>query len=157
MGRIKTFAKYAIWLILFWILSDILIYFGINSTYKDIERKGEISSQITVNNAEATVVNGRINGFITNNDENDLSGKYIKVNLYAKSGNLLGTNYLQIGNLGVIETKNFETYFKIQDVKSYDISIVDEKVKDTESDGNFMEEDLTKAGIIALLAYMIFI
>ena len=157
MGRIKTFAKYAIWLILFWILSDILIYFGINSTYKDIERKGEISSQITVNNAEATVVNGRINGFITNNDENDLSGKYIKVNLYAKSGNLLGTNYLQIGNLGVIETKNFETYFKIQDVKSYDISIVDEKVKDTESDGNFMEEDLTKVGIIALLAYMIFI
>lgn len=157
MGRIKTFAKYAIWLILFWILSDILIYFGINSTYKDIERKGEISTQITVNNAEATVVNGRINGFITNNDENDLSGKYIKVNLYAKSGNLLGTNYLQIGNLGVIETKNFETYFKIQDVKSYDISIVDEKVKDTGSDGNFMEEDLTKAGIIALLAYMIFI
>ena len=157
MDTIKKFAKYAIWLILFWILSDILIYFGINSTYKDIERKGEISSQITVNNAEATVVNGRINGFITNNDENDLSGKYIKVNLYAKSGNLLGTNYLQIGNLGVIETKNFETYFKIQDVKSYDISIVDEKVKDTESDGNFMEEDLTKAGIIALLAYMIFI
>lgn len=130
MDRLKTFAKYIIWIILFWILSDVLIYFGINSTYKDIERKGEISSQITVNNAEATAVNGRINGTVTNNDQNDLSGKYIKVNLYSKSGNLLGTNYLQIGNLGVIETKNFETYFKIQNVKSYDISIVDEKTED---------------------------
>ena len=130
MDRLKTFAKYAIWVILFWILSDVLIHFGINSTYKDIERKGEISSQITVNNAEATTINGRINGTVTNNDQNDLSGKYIKVNLYSKSGNLLGTNYLQIGNLGVVETKNFETYFKIQNVKSYDISIVDEKTED---------------------------
>ena len=130
MDRLKTFAKYIIWIILFWILSDVLIYFGINSTYKDIERKGEISSQITVNNAEATAVNGRINGTVTNNDQNDLSGKYIKVNLYSKSGNLLGTNYLQIGNLGVIETKNFETYFKMQNVKSYEISRVDEKTED---------------------------
>lgn len=130
MDRLKTFAKYAIWVILFWILSDVLIHFGINSTYKDIEKKGEISSQITVNNAEATTINGRINGTVTNNDQNDLSGKYIKVNLYSKNGNLLGTNYLQIGNLGVVETKNFETYFKIQNVKSYDISIVDEKTED---------------------------
>lgn len=157
MDRLKTFAKYAIWLILFWVLSDILIYFGINSTYKDIKRNGEISSQITVNNAEATVVNGRINGTVINNDQNDLSGKYIKVNLYAESGNLLGTNYLPIGNLGVVETKGFETYFKIQYVKSYDISIVDEKVEQAESDDKFMTEDLTKAGIIALLAYMILI
>lgn len=157
MDRLKTFAKYAIWLILFWILSDILIYFGINSTYKDIERKGEISTQITVDNAEATTVNGRINGTITNNDQNDLSGKYIKVNLYAESGNLLGTNYLQIGNLGVVEKKGFETYFKIQYVKSYDISIVDEKVEQMEVDNKFMTEDLSKAGILALLAYMILI
>ena len=46
MSRLKTFAKYAIWLILFWILSDILIYYGINSTYKAIQRRSEISNHI---------------------------------------------------------------------------------------------------------------
>lgn len=157
MNRMKTFAKYAMWIILFWILSDILIYFGINSTYKDIEKNGEISSQITVDNAEATAVNGRINGTVTNNEENDLKGKYIKVDLYAQSGNLLGTNYLSIGDIGETETKNFETYFKIQDVKSYDVSIVDEKVTDAPSSDKFMTEDLSNVAILTLLAYMIFV
>ena len=127
MNRLKTFAKYAIWLILFWILSDILIYFGINSTYKDIARNGELSNQIVIEKAEATSVNARIIGTVTNNADNDISEKFLKVNVYAESGNLMGTHYLDIGNMGTVETKNFETYFKIRDIKSYDISIIDEK------------------------------
>lgn len=155
MNRLKTFAKYAIWLILFWILSDILIYYGINSTYKAIPRRSEISSQIAINNAEATKVNGRINGTVTNSEENNISGKYLKIDLYAESGNILGTKYLDIGNLEVNQKKNFETYFKIQDVKSYDVSIVDEKVEST-TDVNFMTEDMTQLRVIMLLTYMIF-
>ena len=155
MDRIKTFAKYAIWLILFWLLSDILIYYGINSTYKDIQAKSEILNQIKVDNAEATKVNGRIKGTITNNEENNISGKYLKVNLYADSGNLLGTSFLEIGELENNQTKNFETYFKIQDVKSYDIGIVDEKVEE-EMIGAFTNEEITRFGVLTLLTYMIF-
>ena len=155
MNRLKTFAKYAIWLILFWILSDILIYYGINSTYKAIPRRSEISNQIAINNAEATKVNGRISGTVTNSEENNISGKYLKIDLYAESGNILVTKYLDIGNLGVNQKKNFETYFKIQDVKSYDVSIVDEKVEST-TDVNFMTEDMTQLRVIMLLTYMIF-
>lgn len=155
MNRLKTFAKYAIWLILFWILSDILIYYGINSTYKAIPRRSEISNQIAINNAEATKVNGRINGTVTNSEENSISGKYLKIDLYAESGNLLGTKYLDIGSLETNQKKNFETYFKIQDVKSYDVSIVDEKVESA-TDVNFMTEDMTQVRVIMLLTYMIF-
>lgn len=155
MDRLKTFAKYAIWLILFWILSDILIYYGINTTYKDIAVKGEMSSQISVDDAEATTVNGRIKGTVTNGEEDNLSGKYLKVDLYAASGNLLGTNYLEIGNMDSNETRNFETYFKIQDVKSYNINIVDEKNESVAID-KFMTEDLTQLGVLALFTYMIF-
>lgn len=155
MDRLKTFAKYAIWLILFWILSDILIYYGINTTYKDIEVKGEMSSQISVDDAEATTVNGRIKGTVTNGEEDNLSGKYLKVDVYAESGNILGTNYLEIGNMNSNETKNFETYFKIQDVKSYNISIVDEKNESVAID-KFMTEDLTQLRVLALFTYMIF-
>ncbi len=155
MSRLKTFVKYAIWIILFWILSDILIYYGVNSTYKEIKSKNEIQSQITIKNAEATKVNGRIKGTVTNNEENDLSGKYLKIDLYADSGNLLATEYEEIGKLRANEVKSFETYFKMQDVKAYEINIVDEKAEETTTEV-FMTEDMKKAGVLALLTYMIF-
>ena len=154
MSTVKKFAKYVIWIILFWILSDILIYYGLNSTYKDIENKGDNISQVTVSAAEATKVNGRILGKISNTEETDLSGKYLKINLYAESGNLLATEYVEIGKLRANEVKSFESYFKMQDVKSYDINIVDEKEEN--SDGVFMTEDMTKIWVLALLTYMIF-
>ena len=154
MSTLKQFAKYIIWIILFWILSDILIYYGLNSTYKDIENKGDNINQVTINAAEATKVNGRIIGKISNTEERDFSGKYLKINLYAESGNLLATEYVEIGKLRANEVKSFESYFKMQDVKSYDINIVDEKEEN--SDGVFMTEDMTKMGVLALLTYMIF-
>ncbi len=154
MSTLKTFAKYAIWLILFWVLSDILIYYGINSTYKAISNKGENPKQVTINSAEATKVNGRIIGKISNDDENDLSGKFLKIDLYAENGNLLATEYEEIGNLRTNEVKDFETYFKMQDVKSYEITVVDQK--EESSEGVFMTEDMTQIGVLALLTYMIF-
>ena len=154
MSTLKTFAKYAIWLILFWVLSDILIYYGINSTYKAISNKGENPKQVTINSAEATKVNGRIIGKVSNDEENDLSGKFLKIDLYAENGNLLATEYEEIGNLRANEVKSFETYFKMQDVKSYGITVVEQKEENT--DGAFMTEDMTKIGVLALLTYMIF-
>lgn len=155
MSRLKTFAKYAIWLILFWILSDILIYYGVNSTYKNLKIKNEIPSQVTIKNAEATKVNGRIKGTIANKEDSDMSGKYLKIDLYSDNGNLLATEYEEIGNLRVNEVKSFETYFKMQDVKQYEVNIVDEKIEETTSDV-FMTEDMKNTGVLLLLTYMIF-
>ena len=161
MDRVKTLFKYALWIILFWILSDVLIYFGINSTYKDIEKRNEISSQITIDDAEATTVNGRILGSVTNSEDNDISEKYLKVDLYSDIGNLVGTNFLEIGNLGTIETKSFETYFKIQNVKSYEINIVDKKIveeaKNQGMTGNelFMTENISQIKLFTLIIVLI--
>ena len=154
MSTVKKFAKYVIWIILFWILSDILIYYGLNSTYKDMKNKGDNLNQVEVSTAEATKVNGRVIGKISNTKESNLSGKYLKINLYAESGNLLATEYVEIGKLRANEVKSFESYFKMQDVKSYDINIVDEKEENTS--GVFMTEDMTNMGVLALLTYMIF-
>lgn len=154
MSRLKTFLIYILMIVAFWILSNILIYYGINSTYNNIKRQGELPSQVTINEAEATTVNGRIKGTIRNSEENNLSNKYLKINLYSSIGNLLGTKYLEIGELGTNETKNIETYFKIQEVKAYSISIVDQK-EELES-GEFTTEDITKLRVLMLLTYMIF-
>lgn len=155
MSRLKTFAKYAIWIILFWILSDILIYYGVNSTYKNLKIKNEIPSQVTIKNAEATKVNGRIKGTIANKEDSDISGKYLKIDLYSDNGNLLATEYEEIGNLRTNEVKSFETYFKMQDVKQYEVNIVDEKTEETTSEV-FMTEDMKNTGVLLLLTYMIF-
>ena len=151
MSRMKTFAKYAIWLILFWILSDILIYLGINSTYKDIDRKGEIPAGIEIVEMQATTVNGRTK--INVNDTN-LSGKFLKIDLYSSTGVNLGTQYLEIGKVRENQSKEIETYFKISEVKSYEITVVEEMGQSTEG---FMDTALSGLTVLVILIKLFFI
>ena len=150
MDRVKTFAKYAIWIILFWIFSDILIYAGINSTYKDIKSKGEIPNGIEVVQVQATTVNGRIKL----KANNSLSGKFLKVDLYSSSDNILGTQYIEIGNVSENQVKEIETYFKISEVKSYQITVVDEA---GESTVGFMDTAMTALSVLILTLKVLFI
>lgn len=142
MDRLKTFAKYAIWLILFWIFSDILIHVGLNTTYKNMSQKGTTPQGIEIVQMQSTAVNGRIKLNIKNTD---FKGKYLKINLYSSYDNLLGTQYLEIGNVTESTSKTLETYFKIPEVKSYDISVVDEK---GESSEGFMDTALSAMTIL---------
>lgn len=145
MDRIKTFVKYAIWLILFWILSDFLIYLGINSTYKTIKPRGEIPTGIEVVQMQATAVNGRAK---INVKDVALSKKFLKIDLYSLNEVNLGTQYIEIGNVKENQNKEFETYFKISDVKSYEITVVDEKGQSTEG---FMDTALSTLTVIGIL------
>lgn len=151
MSRMKTFAKYAIWIILFWILSDVLIYFGLNSTYKDIKLKGENIVGIEIVEAKATAVNGRTK--IKINDTN-LSGKFLKIDLYSSTGVNLGTQYIEIGNVRTNESKEIETYFKISEVKSYEVTVVEEMGKSTEG---FMDTALSGLTVLGILIKMLFV
>lgn len=145
MDTMKRFAKYLIWLILFWILSDILIYLGINSTYKDINAKGEIPTGIEVIEMQATAVNGRTK--IKVNDTS-LSGKFLKIELYSSTGVNLGTQYIEIGKVKENEGKEIETYFKISEVKSYAISVTEEMGESTEG---FMDTALSALTVLGIL------
>ena len=145
METMKKFAKYLIWLILFWILSDILIYLGINSTYKDINAKGEIPTGIEIVEMQATAVNGRTK--IKVNDTN-LSGKFLKIELYSSTGVNLGTQYIEIGKVKENEGKEIETYFKISEVKSYAISVTEEMGESTEG---FMDTALSALTVLGIL------
>ena len=133
MDRMKTFLKYALWIIGFWILSNFLIEIGLNSSYDKITRRDNIVTQVEVNQAEATLVNGRVKGTIKNSTENNLSGKYIRFDFYSPRDLLLGTKYIEVGDLEENGSKDFEIYFKLQDVESYDVKVTDEieEVDDT--------------------------
>ena len=149
MSTMKRFAKYLLWIVLFWILSDILIYVGINSTYKNMEKRGMLPEGISVIQMQSTKVNGRMKIEITSED---LSGKYLKIDLYSASGNVLGTQYLEIGN--VKTSKTLETYFQISDIKSYEITVVDEQGETTTG---FMDTALTAMTIFVLVIKLLFV
>lgn len=151
MNRVKTFAKYVIWIVLFWIFSDVLIYAGLNSTYKDMERKGTIPQGVEVVQMQSTKVNGRMNLEITGTE---LSGKYLKIDLYSNIGNLLGTQYLEIGTMKENQTKNLEKYFKITDVKTYELTVVDEMGESTEG---FMDTAMSTITVILFVIKIFFI
>ena len=143
MDRLKTLAKYAIWVILFWILSDILIYFGINSTYKDREPRSEIPAGIEIVQMQSTKVNGRVTVKVI---DNQMRGKFLKIDLYSSTGVNLGTQYIELNSAN--ENNEIETYFKISDVKSYEVSVVDEM---GESSEGFMDTALSTLTILGIL------
>ena len=59
MNSMWPFLKYVIWIVLFFIFSELLINVNLKSTYNPIGRKDNIS-QVTVYQAEATKVNGNL-------------------------------------------------------------------------------------------------
>ena len=150
MDRLKTFLKYALWLIGFFILSNFLIYVGLNSSYRDIERRDSVE-EVQVYQAEATKVNGRIRGVIQNIDEKNLAGKYLEINMYSKRDVFLGREYIQIEEKEQEKSQAFEMLFKLQDVASYEIKIVDEKQEGGELE--LLDIELTTPEIIVLTAF----
>ena len=144
MDRMKTFLKYALWVIGFFILSEFLINVGLNSTYKDIERR-DANSQVSIYQAQATLVNGRIKGIVTNSEPEQLNGKYICIDFYSKRDVFLGKKYIQVENLGENESKPFEAYFKLKDVASYEVSIVDNK---EDGEIELIPTDLSKPEVV---------
>lgn len=142
MNTVKTFVKYIIWIILFWILSDFLINVGLKTTYNEMQKIGQIPSGIQVKEIKSTAVNGKINLIV---NSTSLSGKFIKVDLYSSKDNLLGTQYLDIGEIKENQTKEIDTYFKISDVKKYEIFVTDEK---GESSEGFMDTAMSALTIV---------
>lgn len=144
MQRMGTFLKYVIWIILFYIFSNFLIEVNIESTYKDIGRKDNLP-QVTVYQAQATKVNGRIKGTIYNNSDNKITNKYLKIDLYSERGVNLGSRYIDVSSIRENTKQDFETYFKVKDVSYYEMQFTDEK-----QEGELPEvaRDLTRGEVV---------
>ena len=149
MKRLKTFGKYIICLILFYIFSHTLIFIGLNATYKSINLKGNIPESITVKSAQATSVNGEIKGNISD----DLNSKYVKFNFYTDIDTLAGSHYI---NTSELQNGNFEFYFKLNYIQSYSVELTDE-IPETASSENFSLKEYKSNILLAALVALIFI
>ena len=153
MSRMKTFFKYAMWVILFFIFSEIMININLETVYRNIGWKDNLP-QITIYQAQATKVNERIKGTIKNQAENKIEYKYIKVDFYSERDVLLGTKYIDVSAMRENETQDLELYFKLQNVDYYEMSFTNEK---TESEITLLPQDLTTSQIrwLAFLTFLL--
>lgn len=154
MERLKTFLKYAIWIILFFIFSNIMIKLNIETTYQNIGRKDNIE-QVSIYQAQATKINGRIKGTINNKTENKIINDYLRIDLYSERNVFLGSKYIDVSSMRDDETKDFEIYFKVQNVDYYEMSFTNEK---KEGELPEMFRDLTSEELIVgtFLTFLIF-
>ena len=154
MDRMKTFFIYAIWIILFYIFSNTLIYLNLETTYQNIGRKDNLP-QVTVYQAQATKINGRIKGRIYNSSEYRIKNKYLRIDLYSERDVFLGSKYIDVSTMRDDETRNFEEYFKVQDVDYYEMKFTDEK---EEGELPEMLKDLTREQVVwgTFLTFLIF-
>ena len=154
MDRMKTLLKYVLWVILFFVFSNIMINFSLETTYQNIGRKDNLE-QVNVYQAQATKINGRIKGTIYNNAENKITNNYLRIDLYSERSVFLGSKYVDVASMRDDETRNFEVYFKVQDVDYYEMNFTDEKV---EGELPEMLKDLTKEEVVwgTFLTFLIF-
>ena len=154
MDRMKTLLKYVLWVILFFIFSNIMINLTLETTYQNIGRKDNLE-QINVYQAQATKINGRIKGTIYNNAENKITNNYLRIDLYSERNVFLGSKYIDVASIRDDETRNFEVYFRVQDVEYYEMNFTDEKV---EGELPEMLQDLTREEVIwgTFLTFLIF-
>lgn len=154
MDRMKTLLKYALWIILFYIFSNLMIYLNIETTYQNIGRKDNLE-QVTIYQAQSTKINGRTKGTIYNKTENKITNNYLRIDLYSERDNYLGSKYIDVSNMRENETREFEVYFKVQDVDYYEIKFTDEK---EEGELPEMLKDLTKEEVLwgTFLTFLIF-
>ena len=128
MKRLKTFRTYLILFVLFYIFVSVMSIGFIKGNYKDIEGYIQKIENLSVNvsDAKATMVNGHIVGTLTNNSSDNTILKYVKIDFISSRENKILTKYLQVDELKSGETKNFTINFRAENIKSYNITIVDE-------------------------------
>ena len=137
------------------IFTNLCTYLGFNATYKNIENKEKLPNGIDIKLSQATKVCGRIYGEVTSTKNNNLEGKYIKTDIYTDLGTLVGTTYIKIKDTNPNEAKKFAVNFQAEDVKYFDISIVDqyEDIEDNVNENIFIDEEMPMYMIILLVIY----
>ena len=150
MKRLKTFALYLFWLVLFFILSRVIIFIGLHSRYGDIVQKGDSVECISITSAKATSVNGEIEG--TFSGEFDDS-QYVKFSFFTEEDTLEGCYYL---NPSAFESKDFEFFFKLNYIEYYTVELTNE-VPEIADTNIFSSTEFESSVLLAALLMLMFV
>lgn len=137
MDRMKTFFKYFLFLVLFYIFSNLMINAFLKVSFSELTNY-EINTEplfVDVTSAEASNRNGYINGIIKNNTDSVIENKYLKFSMLSKHGKTLGEKYVKVDKIDANQLLKYEVEFDFDNVKSFKIEITDSKPEEV----NFLE------------------
>lgn len=129
MDRFKQIVRFGIIIVLFILFSNYMSKVALKNMYRKIEgtiKENEIIS-IKMDDSKATNVNGYVKGIITGKTNRENDNVYIKLDLYSKKHNILGTEYYELKNIRYDEKEEFKIEFKYSNVESFEITCVKEK------------------------------
>lgn len=161
MGTMKKFFKYFVWFLIIYFLVSILSFNIIKSSYKTKNCIINFSNpNVEIVEAKATVTNGYVKGKITNNTEDAILNKVLKLDCISPRGVIMGTKYVDIGNLAPGAIKNFESKFNFDNVKDISISLLDKtdipNLKDLDFEWDDLKLNKTSFGLIAFAVFIFF-
>lgn len=157
MDRMKTFALYALCVIAFFILSNVLMNIAIHTACKPIyayilmDENSDIKVEVT--ESQASSVNGFVGGKVINKTKNAISKKYIKIDLYSKRNILLGTKYVEISDVKINEAIDFRMGFKLNNVNYCKVSLVDEVSSDVTQE-QFISDNTSAIILITAVIFL---
>ena len=129
MSRMKTFLKYLMIVIAFYVFSNIMINAFLKVSYVDMHDYEINVDQVFIDVSEAKTSkrNGYIKGIVKNNTDVIVENKYLKFSMLSKNGNVLGKKYIRIDKIEPEQLRKFELKFEYDNVKSFKIEMTDTK------------------------------
>ena len=135
MARMKTFLLYALAIVGFIFISEVMEDGLVMGMYKKMNGQTIPSSAYNVAiedvDARATNVNGYLNFRIKNNSSSSTDLGTLKIDLFSKRGNHAMTKYVKITDIEPGGTKDYQVKFKGKEIAGYRVSILtDDEVPD---------------------------
>lgn len=158
MATAKKFLLYIVMLIGFMLITNFLIFLGLNGKYKNIEKCQIIQDdyKIELIEAKAGYARGHVEGKIKSTSESLKENVYVKVDLYTADGEYRGTEYYDIRYFYPNEEIRFKVVFNYENVQMAKIELVNTKPETTtfEKIIDKVEDWWPIAGFTALLLYL---
>ena len=161
MRTMKKFFKYFVWFLIVYFLVSILSFQVIKSSYKSKNCIINFSNpKVEITEAKATITNGYVKGKITNNTEEAIINKVLKLDFISPRGIIMGTKYIDIENLAPGKYKNFESKFNFDNVNDISISLLDKTDITSINELDFGLDDLkynkTNFGLVLFAVFIFF-
>lgn len=123
----RNLRRWLIWFVLLFAFVTVGTIIAVKSMYQDIKVYEIRSSNpvITVNEAKATNVNGYIKGEIRNESEETIDNKYLCFVLCDENNEVVGREYMEIGNLVSGESKTYELKFRRDNIDTFYIIVTE--------------------------------
>lgn len=159
MDRMKTFLKYLILFVAFYILTDVLIGIALTNNYKEIScTKNDTGSYVTqVDIAKATNVSGYVQGKIKLDESAQNPEKYLQVDFYSKYGHCLGRKFVDLSSVQAGQEKDFKVNFELSNIATYEITTTNEVTNLSDVQLDMVSKGYLAIGIVGALIVLYYV